>query len=86
VYSDRPSAFSHQQTVAWLETSATAEIRLEDDVKEALRDALDIPDVNKVLMHAVEARRAGNRAPGSAGGRADPGVAAWHRQPRAGHI
>ncbi len=58
VYSEQPSAFSLQQASAWLNAEATAETRLENEVKEALRDALDIPDLNKVLMQAVEARRA----------------------------
>ncbi len=57
VYSDQPSAFSFQQATAWLEARATDEIRLEEEVKEALRDALDIPNLNKLLMQAVEARR-----------------------------
>jgi hypothetical protein len=57
VYSDQPSAFSLQQALAWLNAEATAETRLEDEVKEALRDALDIPDLNKLLMQGVEARR-----------------------------
>ncbi len=58
VYSDQLSAFSRQQALAWLNAQATAEIRLEDEVKETLQDALNIPDLNKALMQAVEARRA----------------------------
>ena len=56
--SSQPSAFSLQQASAWLNAEATAEVRLEDEVREALRDALDIPDLDDLLARAVEVRRA----------------------------